>query len=68
MLSRARREVEVARSDFEWVYVSSGLASGARVVVSALDAVTDGMAVRTENGPPAAVATPEVAEAAGGEA
>jgi RND family efflux transporter MFP subunit len=62
------RQVEVVRSDFEWVYVSSGLDSGARVVVSALDAVTDGMAVRTENGPPAAGVEDVSEDRSGGEA
>jgi RND family efflux transporter MFP subunit len=40
------REIEIARSDRETAYVSNGLAEGDRVIVSALDAVTDGMKVR----------------------
>jgi hypothetical protein len=41
------RQVEVARSDREVAYISAGLADGDRVVVTALDAVTDGMKIRT---------------------
>ncbi|MGD8440867.1 MAG: efflux RND transporter periplasmic adaptor subunit, partial [Holophagae bacterium] len=40
------RDVEVLRSDREQALVSSGLDAGDLVIVSALDAVTDGMAVR----------------------
>jgi len=40
------RDVEVLRSTRQQVIVSSGLAAGDRVVVSPLDAVTDGMLVR----------------------
>lgn len=40
------QEVEVARSDRERAYVRGGLAPGDQIVVSALDAVTDGMKVR----------------------
>lgn len=40
------RSVVVARSDRKRVWVSSGLESGDSVVLSALDAVTDGMVVR----------------------
>jgi RND family efflux transporter MFP subunit len=40
------RPVTVARTDRLQVLVTDGLASGDRVVVSALDAVTDGMVVR----------------------
>lgn len=40
------REVEVLRSDREQALVGSGLAPGELVIVSALDAVTDGMVVR----------------------
>jgi RND family efflux transporter MFP subunit len=42
------REVQLARSDRTTAYVEAGLDDGERVVVSALDAVTDGMAVRAE--------------------
>jgi RND family efflux transporter MFP subunit len=41
------REVEIARSDREVAYVIDGLAQGDRVVLTALDAVTDGMKIRT---------------------
>jgi multidrug efflux pump subunit AcrA (membrane-fusion protein) len=41
------REVSVMRSDHDHAYVSSGLADGERVIISSLDAVTDGMAVRS---------------------
>jgi RND family efflux transporter MFP subunit len=40
------RRVEITRSDREYAYVASGLEDGALVVVTALDAVTDGMKVR----------------------
>lgn len=40
------QEVEVARSDRERAYLSRGLAAGDRIIVSALDAVTEGMKVR----------------------
>lgn len=40
------RDVEIVRSDRQHAYVGSGLEDGDRIVVSALDAVTDGMAVR----------------------
>lgn len=41
------RDVEVVRRDRTRVYVASGLAAGELVVTSSLDAVTDGMTVRT---------------------
>jgi RND family efflux transporter MFP subunit len=45
------RPVEVARADREHAFISSGLAEGDQVIVSSLDAVTDGMTVRaTEMG------------------
>lgn len=52
------REVEVLRSDRELTLVGEGLVHGDLVIVSALDAVTDGMKVRSadgspDNGPPA---------------
>jgi RND family efflux transporter MFP subunit len=40
------REVEVARSDREFALVTSGLRGGDLVVLTPLDAVTDGMALR----------------------
>jgi len=42
--------VDVARADRERVYVSAGLEEGDEVIVSALDAVTDGMKVRAAVG------------------
>jgi RND family efflux transporter MFP subunit len=42
--------VDVARADRERVYVSAGLEAGDEVIVSALDAVTDGMKVRAAAG------------------
>jgi RND family efflux transporter MFP subunit len=44
------RDVEVVRRDRTRAYVGSGLEAGELVVTSSLDAVTDGMAVRTESG------------------
>ena len=43
-------DVKVARADREKVYVSAGLGEGDEVIVSALDAVTDGMKVRAAVG------------------
>jgi len=43
-------DVDVARADRERVYVSAGLEEGDEVIVSALDAVTDGMKVRAAVG------------------
>jgi len=40
------RPVEVARADRERAYISSGLEDGDQVIVSSLDAITDGMKVR----------------------
>jgi len=40
------RDVSVARADRERVYVSAGLEPGEQVIVSSLDAITDGMVVR----------------------
>ncbi len=45
------REVEVARRDHQLAWVGAGLDGGAQVITSALDAVTDGMAVRTAADP-----------------
>lgn len=44
------REIEVLRADRRQTLVSSGLGHGDLVIVSALDAVTDGMKVRVANG------------------
>ncbi len=44
------RDVEVARSDREIALVTSGLGDGDLIVLTALDAVTDGMALRLGNG------------------
>jgi multidrug efflux pump subunit AcrA (membrane-fusion protein) len=41
------RQVEVARTDREDAIISAGLSAGERVCVSTLEAVTDGMKVRT---------------------
>lgn len=47
--SRLRfRDIELARATRDAVVVRAGLTDGERVVVSALDAVTDGMAVRVD--------------------
>ncbi len=43
-------DVDVARADRERVYISGGLEEGDEVIVSALDAVTDGMKVRAAVG------------------
>jgi hypothetical protein len=43
-------DVSVARADREKVYVSAGLEEGDEVIVSALDAVTDGMKIRAAVG------------------
>lgn len=40
------RPVEVLRADRDRVYLGRGLSSGERIIVSSLDAVTEGMAVR----------------------
>ncbi len=40
------REVVVVRSDREFAFIAAGLEEGDLVVISSLDAVTDGMAVR----------------------
>ena len=48
------REVEVARSDREFALVTSGLGSGDLIVLTPLDAVTDGMALRLGDGDPEA--------------
>ena len=44
------REVEVARSDREFALVTSGLGSGDLIVLTPLDAVTHGMALRLGDG------------------
>jgi len=40
--------LEIARTDKDFAYAISGLEEGAQIVVSSLDMVTDGMAVRTQ--------------------
>lgn len=45
------REVTIARQDEQFVYVSQGLSDGDHVVISSLDAVSDGMEIRTEPQP-----------------
>ncbi len=67
------RDVEVLRSTTDSVLISSGLAEGEVVCISALDTVTDGMAVRvlgdngdamaTAEGTPATQPTPPAAAA-----
>jgi len=42
------RDVTIARQDDRSVYISQGVADGDRLIVSALDAVSDGMEIRTE--------------------
>ncbi len=42
------RNVTIARQDDRSVYISQGLADGDQVILSALDAVSDGMEIRTE--------------------
>jgi len=42
------RRLDIARTDHEFAYVRSGLSDGELVVISVLDAVTEGMKVRTE--------------------
>ena len=42
------RTLEIARADKDFAYAISGLEEGAQIVVSSLDMVTDGMAVRTQ--------------------
>jgi RND family efflux transporter MFP subunit len=44
------KPVEVARADRERAFISSGLEDGDEVIVSSLDAITDGMKVRKANG------------------
>jgi RND family efflux transporter MFP subunit len=42
------RPLDIVRTDQNLAYAASGLGDGAKIVVSALDAVTDGMEVRTQ--------------------
>ncbi|MCW8985176.1 MAG: hypothetical protein OQK55_07525, partial [Thermoanaerobaculales bacterium] len=42
----AVREVEIAREDRQQTLISSGLEEGDMVIISALDAITDGMTIR----------------------
>jgi RND family efflux transporter MFP subunit len=46
------RTLEIARADKDFAYAISGLEEGAQIVVSSLDMVTEGMAVRTQAGDP----------------
>ncbi len=57
------REVEIVRADRELAYVRGGVAAGDQVVVSQLEAVTDGMAVRVV--PAGARGGPRVSSASG---
>ncbi|MHC4061967.1 MAG: efflux RND transporter periplasmic adaptor subunit [Planctomycetota bacterium] len=43
------KHLDIIRSDKEFAYALSGLNDGAQIVVSALDAVTSGMSVRTQS-------------------
>jgi hypothetical protein len=43
------KQVQIARQDKEYAYVVSGLEDSQAIVVSALEAVTDGMLVRTSD-------------------
>jgi multidrug efflux pump subunit AcrA (membrane-fusion protein) len=43
------RQLDIIRSDKDFAYALSGLDDGAQIVVSALDAVTSGMSVRTQS-------------------
>jgi len=61
------REIEILRSDRQQTLVASGLAQGDLVIVSTLDAVTDGMTVRVANDDPIE-GTPATGEAEGGAA
>jgi RND family efflux transporter MFP subunit len=42
------RSLDIVRTDQSFAYAASGLGDGVEIVVSALDAVTDGMKVRTQ--------------------
>ena len=42
------RTLEIARADKDFAYAISGLEEGAQIIVSSLDMVTEGMAVRTQ--------------------
>jgi len=44
------RTLEIARADKDFAYAVSGLEEGTQIVVSSLDMVTEGMAVRTQAG------------------
>jgi RND family efflux transporter MFP subunit len=47
------KTLEIARADKEFAYAISGLEEGAQIVVSSLDMVTEGMAIRTQADDPA---------------
>ena len=40
--------LDIARADKDFAYTTSGLEDGAMIVISSLDVVVDGMAVRTQ--------------------
>ena len=42
------RSVDTLRSDAQFAYLSGGAAAGERIVVTAIEAPTNGMSVRTE--------------------
>ena len=62
------REVHVVRGDTQQVYVDAGLEADERVVVSALDAPVEGMAVRVAGAERAVAATPADGAAPGPDA
>jgi hypothetical protein len=45
------REVEIARADRETAYITGGIEAGERIVVTPLDAVSNGMRIRTTEAP-----------------
>jgi RND family efflux transporter MFP subunit len=59
------RDVEVVRADREQTMLSSGLGTGDLLIVSSLDAVTDGMKIRRADAPTAPVLEVENPEAGG---
>jgi hypothetical protein len=61
------REVEIARADRQSTLLSSGLSEGDLVIVSSLDAVTEGMTIRRADAPSALDGEPET-DGAGGPA
>ncbi len=59
------RDVEVVRADRQQTLLSSGLQEGDLVIVSSLDAITEGMTIRRADAPSTAAAEPETGEAGG---